>query len=164
MGILKTLRKQRLKGLGPYLARLIAGIVAVAMLAALSVGFFDAPAQSQDLCSDPIAPPPPPNIPMSTPDWDPSKVGVPALPAGAIILPAFDPNEPESRPALPSGWTWNGNEPLPVDRYGGWITEESPDGKLSFTLLPADAVVSWDDPDRPEGLAWYDPAIEDPCH
>ncbi len=146
------------------MARLIAGLVAVAMLAVLSVGPFDAPAESHDLCSgDAIAPQSPPDIPMSTPDWDPSRDPLPTLPAGAVVLPAFDPDEPESRPVLPDGWTWIGNEPVPVDQGGTVTVGGRVDGKLYFTLLPADAVVSWDDPDRPEGLPWYDPAIEDPC-
>jgi len=162
MRILKTLRIQRLIGRGPHLAGLIAGVIAVAMLAALTVGPFDAPAESKDLCSDPIAPRQPPPIPLSTPGWDPSKGEVPTLPAGSVVLPAFDPSEPENRPALPSGWIWDGNEPLPVGQGGGF-TKQSVDGKLYFTLFPADYVVSWDDPDRPEGLPWYDPTIEDPC-
>ena len=163
MGILKALRKQRLRGRGSYLAGLIAGIAAVALVAALSVGPFDAPAESRDLCSGDAIVPQPPNIPMSTPPWDPSKDPLPTLPAGSVVLPAFDPSEPENRPALPSGWTWDGNEPRPVGRGGTVLTDESPDGKLFFTILPEDVVVSWDDPDRPEGLPWYDPTIEDPC-
>lgn len=163
MEILKTFRKHRLLARGSHLTGLVAGIVAVAMLAALTVGPFDAPAESKDLCSEPIAPQSPPNIAMSTPDYDPSKDPLPTLPAGAVELPAFDPDEPETRPALPSGWTWDGNEPRPVGQGGTVLTDKSPDGKLFFTLLPADVVISWDDPDRPEGLPWYDPTIEDPC-
>jgi len=162
MGILRALRKQRLRRRGPYLAGLIAGVVAIAVLASLSIGPFDAPAESRDLCSGDAIVLPPPNIPLSTPDYDPSKDPVPTLPAGSVILPAFDPSVPESLPALPDGWTWDGNEPRPVDRGGTVITEESPDGKLIFTILPEDAVVSWDDPDRPEHPFWYEPT-EDPC-
>jgi hypothetical protein len=161
MRILEALGRQRLRGRGSYLATLVAGVIAVAMLAALSVGPFDAPAESRDLCrGDAIVPQPPPIL--IDPPWDPSKDPLPTLPAGAVVLPAFDPNEPESRPALPSGWIWAGDEPLPVDQ-GGTVITGGVDGKLHITLLPADAAVSWDDPDRPEGLPWYDPTIEDPC-
>ena len=161
-GILETLRKKRLRGRGPYLAGLVAGIAAVAVVAALSVGPFDDPAESRDLCSGDAIVPTPPRIATSTPDYDPSKDPLPTLPAGSVVLPASDPNESGSRPALPDGWRWEGNEPRPVDRAGGLIIEESVDGKLHFTLLPADAAVSWDDPDRPEDPFWYKPT-EDPC-
>ncbi len=161
MEILKTLRKHRLLARGPHLTGAIAGVVAVAMLAALTVGPFDAPAESHDLCSgDAIVPPPSPIL--IEPPWDPSKDPLPTLPAGAVVLPAFDPSEPETRPALPGGWIWDGNEPLPVGQGGGFA-KQNVDGKLYFTLFPEDYVVSWDDPDRPEGLPWYDPTIEDPC-
>ena len=161
MGILKTLRIQRLIGRGPHLAGLIAGVIAVAMLAALTVSPFDAPAESHDLCSgDAIVQQPPPIF--IEPPWDPSKDPLPTLPAGAVQLPAFDPNEPESRPALPDGWIWVGNEPRPVSRAGPLLTEEGVDGKLYFTIFPESEIVSWDDPDRPEGLPWYEPT-KDPC-
>ncbi len=162
MEILKTLRIQRLMGRGPHLTGAIAGIVAVAMLAALTVGPFDAPAESRDLCSGDAIVPQPSHI-LIDPPYDPSKDPLPTLPAGSVVLPAFDPSEPENRPALPSGWTWDGNEPRPVGQGGTVLTDKSPDGKLFFTILPEDVVVSWDDPDRPEGLPWYDPTIEDPC-
>ena len=162
MRILKALRRQRLRVRGQYLAGLVAGIAAVALVAALSIGPFDAPAESRDLCSGDAIVPPPPNIPLTTPDWDPSKGEVPTLPAGAVQLPAFDPNEPESRPALPDGWIWVGNEPRPVSRAGPLLTEEGVDGKLYFTIFPESEIVSWDDPDRPEGLPWYEPT-KDPC-
>jgi hypothetical protein len=144
------------------LATLVAGIVAVVLIAALSIGPSDSPAESRDLCRGDAIVPPPPQIAMSTPDYDPSKDPLPTLPAGAVVLPAFDPSEPENRPALPSGWIWAGNEPRPVNQ-GGTVITGGVDGKLHITLLPADAAVSWDDPDRPEGLPWYDPTIEDPC-
>ncbi len=162
MEILKTLRIPRLMGRGPHLAGAIAGIAAVAMLAVLTVGPFDAPAQSHDLCDGDAIVPQPPDI-LIEPPWDPSKDPLPTLPAGSVVLPAFDPSDPESRPELPSGWTWDGNEPRPVGQGGTVLSDHGPDGKLFFTLLPADVVVSWDDPDRPEGLPWYDPTIEDPC-
>ncbi|HEY5625022.1 MAG TPA: hypothetical protein VIT93_00890 [Dehalococcoidia bacterium] len=163
MGILKTLRRQRLRIRGRHLAGSIAGVAAVALLAILLLGPVDVPAESRDLCRGDAIVPTPPKIAMSTPDYDPSKDPVPTLPAGTVQLPAFDPNQPESRPALPSGWIWDGNEPRPVDRGGGLTTTRTLDGKLIFTIFPESEVVSWDDPDRPEGLPWYDPTIEDPC-
>ena len=149
------------KGWWVLVAGLALALAALVPMALLSFGPFGDTAFSGDPCS---APEPPPEFRAGAedarPDLDPTKDPLPSLPAGSVSLPPFNPAKGENRPDLPPGWTWNGNEPQRESGQGGTIIGTGLDGTLHITLLPDEAIVSWDDPDRPQDLPWYDPATD----
>jgi len=151
---------QQRKGWPTLAAGLVLALAALVPMALLSFGPFQEEAFSGDPCDNPGLPPPAPA--GQAPAFGPAKDRLPSLPPGAIQLPSFDPAKPESRPELPAGWVWDADGPVPLSGRGAVVVATEPDGRSQITLLPDEAIVSWDDPDRPQDLPWYDPAT-DPC-